>query len=102
MSMKTCILCGSKQQEGEWFFQDLCSKCSNVVHDPPYSPSKHPSIREGYIKLFIAIRKKAEEEKALGEFEDYWLYSPEMSTVWKVLAGTLFDSKVTPFKYTQG
>lgn len=98
--VETCTLCGHERREGEWFFQDLCNRCSTYIHDPPYQASQYHSVRMSYVELLVAIRNKAVEDGALDEFEAFWLRGPEMRQVWVLLTETLFGDKPSSFRYS--
>lgn len=43
-------------------------------------------IIEGYMRLFNAIKVRAEKDRAVGDFVSYWYYSSELVAIWREIS----------------
>jgi hypothetical protein len=56
-----------------------------------YALPQRVTLLEGHIKLLGAIRKQAEVDGELEEWEKYWLFGQEMKGVWMLLRESGFS-----------
>ena len=82
-----CIFCGKTVESDE----TLCNNCIAAVKGrfedsgTTTDTNRGGSIREGYIRLFEAVRMQAIEDKKLNDFETYWIKSAQWKPLWEAV-----------------
>jgi len=67
----------------------ICRVRLKQDEDVDFSPSERKTIRQAYTNLMLAIRRQAELDGELEEWEVYWLKNGPWPRIWEMLKDTV-------------
>lgn len=85
--MPVCVMCNTERSKAAFLpGNPICNTCYNRMggdyESAEYSAPEQVTIHQAHVNLILAIRKQAEDDGELGDWEEYWLHDPDWQHIW--------------------
>lgn len=95
-----CNFCGRAfevKRSSRYLAPHVCPKCRqsrSVRWAVQFRPEEGSGLKSAYTRLFLAIKKAAEDDGKLDSWKQYWVESPQMKRIWDLLARETHQQKI--------
>jgi len=97
--MKRCLTCYERKEHSEFLRNSpICRSCVKVLEERyavEYCPPQKVSRREAMLSLIGAVRKQAESDKKINDFEGYWVRSDSLKAILLLIRDGIFQKTVS-------
>lgn len=85
--MPVCVMCNTERSAAAFLpGNPICNTCYSRMdgdyESAEFSLPEQVTINQAYVNLILAIRKQAEDDGEIEDWEEYWLHDSDWQHIW--------------------